>query len=117
MLEPLSGYLLLGHKLLTEGTKYAQGFNFGPFRESVLTVADVAQSVVNCYGKGSVATGGKDNLHEANLLMLNIEKARDVLGWAPAYTVHEAIQETPPRTTSPGHAIDRNVKAVPLQDM
>lgn len=94
VLEPLSGYLLLGEKLLQEGYKYAQGFNFGPNEESVLTVADVAQRVVNFYGKGEVVVHKKDDLHEANLLMLNIEKAAAVLGWRPTYNADEAIRET-----------------------
>ena len=54
VLEPLSGYLLLGQKLLEEGKNFAQGFNFGPKEDSVLTVADVAQKVVQYYGKGNV---------------------------------------------------------------
>ena len=45
VLEPLSGYLLLGQKLLEDGQKYADGFNFGPNEESVLTVAEVAKKV------------------------------------------------------------------------
>lgn len=94
VLEPLSGYLLLGQRLLENGQKYAQGFNFGPNEESVLTVADVAQRVVNYYGKGEVIVNKTDNLHEANLLMLNIEKAKNVLGWAPTYKADEAIQAT-----------------------
>lgn len=94
VLEPLSGYLLLGQKLLESGEKYAQGFNFGPHEESVLTVADVAQRVVNYYGKGKVVVDKKDDLHEAGLLMLNIEKAKRVLGWTPTYTADEAIKET-----------------------
>ena len=36
VLEPLSGYLFLGQKLLEEGKKYAEGFNFGPNEESIL---------------------------------------------------------------------------------
>ena len=94
VLEPLSGYLLLGQKLLEDGQKYAQGFNFGPNEESVLTVADVAQRVVNFYGKGEVIVSKKDDLHEANLLMLNIEKAKNILGWQPTYNADEAIKET-----------------------
>ena len=77
VLEPLSGYLLLGQKLLEEGQKYAQGFNFGPNEESVLTVAEVSQKVCEKYKKGKVIVGGKSPLHEANLLMLNIEKGVD----------------------------------------
>lgn len=94
VLEPLSGYLLLGQKLLEEGDKFAQGFNFGPNQESVLTVAEVAQSVVESYGKGEVFIHKKDELHEANLLMLDIEKAKEVLGWSPVYNAGEAIMHT-----------------------
>ena len=94
VLEPLSGYLLLGHLLYTQGKQYAEGFNFGPREDSVLTVADVAQQIVHNYGKGTVKVHKKDNLHEANLLMLNIEKAKRVLGWEPTYSAQEAIAKT-----------------------
>lgn len=94
VLEPLSGYLLLGQKLLEDGAKYSEGFNFGPNQESVLTVADVAQKVVKNYGKGEVLVHKKDDLHEANLLMLDIEKAQKVLGWKPVYNADEAIKNT-----------------------
>lgn len=94
VLEPLSGYLLLGQKLLQEGKKYADGFNFGPNEDSVLTVAEVSQKVCDFYGKGKVIVGEKSPLHEAGLLMLNIEKAKDVLGWEPTYTADVAIKET-----------------------
>lgn len=94
VLEPLSGYLLLGQKLLEDGKKYADGFNFGPNEESVLTVAEVSKKVCEYCGKGNVVVGEKSPLHEANLLMLNIEKAKEVLGWTPTYTANEAISET-----------------------
>ncbi len=94
VLEPLSGYLLLGQKLIQEGNKYAEGFNFGPNEESVLRVAEVADKVCKFYGKGEVVIHKKDNLHEANLLMLNIEKAERILGWTPTYTADKAIEET-----------------------
>ena len=99
VLEPLSGYLLLGQKLLEEGkgkyrNAYTQGFNFGPNEKSVLKVADVAQKVCEYYGKGEVIVHKRDNLHEANLLMLNIEKAEKVLGWTPTYSADKAISET-----------------------
>ena len=94
VLEPLSGYLLLGQKLLEEGKKYAEGFNFGPKEESVLRVAEVAQKVCEDYGKGEVVVQKRDDLHEANLLMLNIEKAEKVLGWTPTYTADEAVKKS-----------------------
>lgn len=94
VLEPLSGYLLLGQKLLEYGKKYAEGFNFGPDEKNVLRVADVAQKVVGFYGKGEVIVQKRDNLHEAGLLMLNIEKAKKVLGWKPTLTADDAIKNT-----------------------
>ena len=94
VLEPLSGYLLLGQKLLEDGKKYADGFNFGPNEESVLTVADVAKRVTEFYGKGNVFVGEASPLHEAGLLMLNIEKAERVLGWTPTFNADAAISKT-----------------------
>lgn len=94
VLEPLSGYLLLGQKLLEGGKKYAEGFNFGPNEDSVLRVAEVAEKACKYYGQGEVVIHKRDNLHEANLLMLNIEKAEKVLGWTPTYTADDAVKNT-----------------------
>lgn len=94
VLEPLSGYLLLGHLLYTQGDKYAEGFNFGPNQDSVLTVAEVARLAVKYYGKGEVIVHKKDDLHEANLLMLDITKAKERLGWTPTYNADEAVEAT-----------------------
>ena len=94
VLEPLSGYLLLGQKLYENGKVYAQGFNFGPKEDSVLKVSDVANKIVDLYGKGEIVIHKRDNLHEAGLLMLSINKAEKVLGWSPALSANEAIKNT-----------------------
>lgn len=94
VLEPLSGYLLLGQKLLENGKQFAESFNFGPEESNVLKVKDVAEKVCEYYGKGKVVVGEKSPLHEANLLMLNIDKAKFVLGWTPTYSTDEAIKRT-----------------------
>lgn len=94
VLEPLSGYLLLGQKLLEYGKLYAQAYNFGPIELSVLTVAEVAQKVVDNYGKGKVIVGEKKFFHEAGLLMLDITKAKEELGWTPALSADKAIKNT-----------------------
>ena len=94
VLEPLSGYMLLGEKLYTEGKEYAEGFNFGPNENSVLTVADVVQKIVGYYGKGEVVVHKHDDLHEVGLLTLSIKKAARVLGWKPSLTAEEAIEGT-----------------------
>ena len=94
VLEPLSGYLLLGQKLLEEGKKYADGFNFGPNEDSVLTVAEVSKMATEFYEKGNVIVGEPSPLHEAGLLMLNIEKAEKILNWTPTLTAKEAVKNT-----------------------
>lgn len=94
VLEPLAGYLRLGQKLLEEGDKYATGYNFGPEMNKTVKVCEVAQMVADVWGNGSVKIGNWDDLHEANLLQLNIEKAERELGVKPVYSTEEAITQT-----------------------
>lgn len=94
VLEPLSGYLLLGVKLLQEGHKYATCFNFGPNDNNVLSVFDVASSFYANYGKGQIVIQEDDSLHESGMLLLNIKKAQQILNWTPSYTVAQAIVNT-----------------------
>ena len=94
VLEPISGYLLLGKKLLTDGRKYAESFNFGPDENSIIKVSDVASKFVKYYGKGEIIINKKYNLHEANLLLLNTEKAKNIIGWKPLYDNDKAIKLT-----------------------
>lgn len=94
VLEPLSGYMLLAEKLFTEGKKYAEGFNFGPNENSVLTVAHVSQKITEYYGQGEIIIHKTDSLHEAKLLMLSIKKAKKILQWKPVLTADEAIKNT-----------------------
>ena len=94
VLEPLSGYLLLGCKLLLEGDKFAQSFNFGPKENSFYRVYDVVEKVIKMYGKGEIIINKRDDLHEAKLLSLNIDKAKKLLNWEPSYNCEEAISKT-----------------------
>ncbi|SHK28530.1 CDP-glucose 4,6-dehydratase [Xylanibacter ruminicola] len=84
VLEPLSGYMLLAQKMWEKPTEYCEGWNFGPEADSISTVWEVATELVNNFGKGELKDISDPNaLHEANLLMLNIEKAKSRLGWKP----------------------------------
>ncbi len=94
VLEPLSGYLLLGQKLLEAGNKYAQSFNFGPVSMPGLTVAQVIKQFIAQYAPGHPIEEVPASLHETNLLLLNTEKASRLLGWEPSYTFEQAIEET-----------------------
>lgn len=94
VLEPLSGYMLLAERLFTRGTEFAEGFNFGPAPEDVLTVGDVVEKFVKHYGKGRAVFGKGGSLHEAKLLALKIAKAEARLGWRPTYSSDEAVKKT-----------------------
>ncbi len=94
VLEPLSGYMLLGQKLLEGNGEFARGFNFGPYEDSVLRVGEVAKKVCEVYGKGEIVIKKSCGFHEANLLMLNIDAAKKLLGWEPSYDADTAIEKT-----------------------
>jgi len=95
VLEPLSGYLLLGAKMAQNPTKYCEGWNFGPSTDSIVPVWDVANLVVKHYGKGELKDVSNPNaLHEAKLLALDISKARFELGWIPKWDIEKTIKKT-----------------------
>lgn len=94
VLEPLSGYLTLGEKLLEGKKEFADGYNFGPEKNSVLTVEDIVKTVIKYYEKGNVIIKPDTKFHEANLLMLDITKAKTKLNWHPKYNAEDAVKKT-----------------------
>lgn len=95
VLEPLSGYLLLATRLRQAPREYAGAWNFGPDSSDVRTVYEVATTIIQRLGSGSVEiVGSPPDLHEANLLQLNCDKAHRALGWHPRWTVDRALKNT-----------------------
>lgn len=95
VLEPLSGYLVLGQRMLEEPTKYCEGWNFGPNLDAIVNVWEVAEKIVKFYGKGELKDiSNSKSLHEARLLLLDITKSRFELGWKPTLTIEESIELT-----------------------
>lgn len=95
VLEPLSGYLLLGKKLYENPLKYNEGWNFGPYLDSIVTVWEIAENVIKNYGEGELLdVSNKDELHEAKLLALDISKARFKLNWKPSLDIEQTIKLT-----------------------
>ncbi len=95
VLEPLSGYLLLGMNMYKSPREYSEAWNFGPESNSIVSVWNVANLVIKNYGKGALKdVSNEKNPHEANLLSLDISKAKYFLGWKPTYNIDEAIEKT-----------------------
>jgi CDP-glucose 4,6-dehydratase len=95
VLEPLCGYLLLGSRLLQEGPRFAGAWNFGPAIESNLTVREFAERMSIEWGlEPVISESGDSHGHEADLLHLNVDKARHGLGWRPTWDAHEGTRRT-----------------------
>lgn len=93
VLEPLSGYMLLAKKMWEQPTEYCEGWNFGPEAESVNTVWQVASGLISSYGKGALKDCSDATCpHEAKLLLLNINKVKERLGWAPRLNLEQCIE-------------------------
>ncbi|PHV71371.1 CDP-glucose 4,6-dehydratase [Sporanaerobium hydrogeniformans] len=92
VLEPLRGYLLLGQRMLLEPNSYSEAWNFGPLLKSVVTVQEIVDQLIRCYGKGQMldVSDGK-HLHEANMLNLDISKAKFRLDWHPILSLEETV--------------------------
>jgi len=95
VLEPINGYLALGVKLYNNPEAFNGSWNFGPSTSQIRTVEEVANSIVQHIGKGSVEIDVSDqNQHEANLLQLNCDKARQLLDWSPMWGVDKTLAMT-----------------------
>lgn len=92
VLEPLSGYLLLAQKMWYSPTDYCEGWNFGPEEDSISTVWDIATMLLNNYGCGELKDCSNSSaVHEAKLLMLNINKVKSRLGWKPRLSIQKCM--------------------------
>lgn len=94
VLEPLSGYLWLGVLMLKDKESYSSAWNFGPRDADVLTVEEVLHLAINFWGQGIIQLDESANPHEANLLKLDISKAKHYLKWSPIYDVSRGLEKT-----------------------
>lgn len=104
VLEPVSGYLLLGQKLWdeisnknTQATRLkelASAFNFGPAPGSARTVRDLVAEVLRYWPGKWVHQNEPTAAHEARYLNLSIDKAVHLLGWRPVWDFRRAVAET-----------------------
>ena len=96
VLEPLYGYLLLGAKLLQQGSRYGGAWNFGPDYDSVATVKTVTDQLIALWGNGASRNCDRlqDAPHEAALLSLDCTKAKALLGWKPRLKLQKALDYT-----------------------
>ena len=94
VLEPLSGYMLLAQRLHEDGPKFAEGWNFGPSDQDAQPVQWIVERLTGMWGDGASwePDSAADHAHEAHHLKLDCSKARQRLGWSPAWDLEEALR-------------------------
>ena len=93
VLEPLRGYLLLAERLWGGGQEFAEGWNFGPKEEDAQPVSHIVNRVANLWLDGAQwETDQVPHPHEAQLLKLDISKAKHRLGWTPKVGLAVALE-------------------------
>jgi len=95
VLEPLSGYLHIGQKLLEEKVEFSEAWNFGPSDEGSITVEEVVNHVKSHWDKIDYEINRDPNqLHEANLLKLDCSKAHVLLQWKDVWDSQTTFEKT-----------------------
>lgn len=94
VLEPLSGYLLLGQILNSKKHKIINGdsFNFGPPTNQNKTVMELIKKYDDkLFVKKSRR---KKKIYEAKLLRLNCQKSKKILNWNPVLNFNQLVYFT-----------------------
>jgi CDP-glucose 4,6-dehydratase len=94
VLEPLSGYLLLGQEML-EGNRGCNGaWNFGPEANATRTVTDVLSSMAAFWPQAAWKVTSDPQSHEARFLALDSSQARQKLAWQPIWSFDTTVGNT-----------------------
>tara|TARA_B100001175_G_C19439218_1_gene605265 strand:- start:172 stop:1272 length:1101 start_codon:yes stop_codon:yes gene_type:complete len=96
VLEPLSGYLTLGAKLLNDNRINGEPFNFGPKSNQDITVKALLENLAEIWGWDEIDSAirindNKSKFKEAGLLKLNCRKAKDLINWEPNLNFNETL--------------------------
>jgi CDP-glucose 4,6-dehydratase len=95
VLEPLSGYLHIGQKLLEEKVEFSDAWNFGPSDEGSINVEQVVKNVKQHWNTIDYEINKDPNaLHEANLLKLDCSKAHILLKWKDVWDSSKTFEKT-----------------------
>jgi CDP-glucose 4,6-dehydratase len=99
VLEPLSGYLQLGIKLLVSSAEnvvpFCEAFNFGPRVTNNKNVKELVEGVIDHWGSGTWKWISAAHVnYESSLLNLSIDKAYHKLNWLPKWDFNETVSRT-----------------------
>lgn len=94
VLDSLSGYLCLAHRLLLQEKDKAAAWNFGPNPEHCRSVSDVLSQMKLHWPDLRWFEDSIAQVHEAERLTLDSSAAQVHLGWKPVWGFEETAQHT-----------------------
>jgi CDP-glucose 4,6-dehydratase len=96
VLEAVFGYIFLATNLAKNNYLHGESFNFGPSKNSNYNVISVVRMAKKFWKdiKWSIKKKKSKSFKEANLLRLNINKAKRILGWKPMLKFDKSISMT-----------------------
>ncbi|OGG59100.1 CDP-glucose 4,6-dehydratase [Candidatus Kaiserbacteria bacterium RIFCSPHIGHO2_02_FULL_50_50] len=101
VLEPVSGYLALGARLLQGEAEFSSAWNFGPDHDLWLPVGEMVQRVLTLFERKTAWRGVMQcdthhdaEKHEAVLLTLDVTKANRRLGWRSQWDIDTTLTQT-----------------------
>jgi CDP-glucose 4,6-dehydratase len=93
VLEPLSGYLRLGQKLWND-VNFAGAWNFGPGATGEVSVQQLTAQLGVHWPALRIEHDQAVQPHEAAILRLNCDKARQHLAWHPVWDIDTMLART-----------------------
>ena len=116
VLEPISGYLALAEKLYLEKDEFAEAWNFGPSEDDSWPVGEVVDFLVTewpSYASWELEKGSQP--HEAQLLKLDISKAKSRLNWRPLWNLEQTLKSIIDWNSA--HMNNKNMQEVTLDQI
>ena len=96
VLEPLSGYLLLGQSLINKNSLNGEAFNFGPPSCNNYSVIKLVKELSKFWPNSKLNDycNTEEDCKESNLLKLNCDKALFYMDWKSTLTFDETVRLT-----------------------
>lgn len=102
VLEPLNAYLILAENLYKQPQKFSKSYNFGPDSNSQQKVIDILENIKTYFVKNNYAANVKyetennnnNNLHEAGILTLDTNLAKNELNIFPKWNLQTTLERT-----------------------
>jgi len=96
VLEPLSGYLVLGEKLSSIPALNGESYNFGPNANNTQSVLELVEEVAKYWSSARYndVSDGYEGPYESGLLKLNCDKALHDLSWNAVLEFSDTVRLT-----------------------